>query len=80
VVRCSPSKDIKWILGLSTRRGLFEINVGDLKLDLSNAVTELEMDVQRTTVGSSLCQGSNYTHENWFHAIPLKDQAMMDQG
>jgi beta-mannosidase len=51
-------------IGPINATGLFEINVGDLKLDLSNAVAKLEIDVQRTTVESSLCEGSNYTHEN----------------
>jgi beta-mannosidase len=57
---------------------LFQINVRDLKLDLSNAVAKLEIEAQSPTVGSSSCEGSSYTHETWFHAVPLKDQAMMD--
>jgi beta-mannosidase len=59
---------------------LFEMNVGDLKLDLSNAVAKLDIEVQSTTVGSSLCEGPSYTHETWFYAISLKDQEIADPG
>ncbi|PVH84994.1 glycoside hydrolase family 2 protein [Cadophora sp. DSE1049] len=41
-----------------------------------NAVAKFEVEVQSTP--PHLTEPVTYTHETWFHAVPLKDQAMID--
>jgi hypothetical protein len=60
-------------IGPTSATRLLNINVIDLKLDLSNAVAKLDIEIQSPIVGSSLCEGPSHTHEIWFHAVPLRD-------
>ncbi|KAL2069075.1 hypothetical protein VTL71DRAFT_15413 [Oculimacula yallundae] len=55
---------------------VFQMNTNELGLNLSNAVARFQIEVQSTP--PHLTEPITYTHETWFHAIPLKDQDMAD--
>ena len=52
----------------------FDVDTNNLGFDLSNAVAKFEVDVQTSDSG----EARMYSHETWFHAIPLANQKMVD--
>ncbi|KAH7336186.1 putative beta-mannosidase [Rhexocercosporidium sp. MPI-PUGE-AT-0058] len=54
----------------------FQMNTQNLRFNVSNAVAKFEIEAQSTP--PHLTGPATYTQESWFHAVPLKDQAMVD--
>jgi beta-mannosidase len=62
-------------IGAINATKVYDLNTIDLGLDLSNAVAKFEVEVQSSADSG---EARTYTHETWFHAVPLVSQKMVD--
>ena len=71
----TPSSATVTVGGLNTTRVL-QTNTDDTKLDYTNAVLVMDVSVQGSLPNSNTIQ--TFTHQNWFHAVPLSEAKLVD--
>jgi beta-mannosidase len=55
---------------------VFDLNTNNLGFDLLNAVAKFEVEMRSSAEDSG--EAKTYTHETWFHAVPLVDQKVVN--
>ncbi|KAI9843110.1 MAG: hypothetical protein M1838_002866 [Thelocarpon superellum] len=55
---------------------ILQVNTQDLKLDYANAILVLEVSVEGSLPNTQTAR--TFTHQNWFHAVPLREANLVD--